>query len=482
MSKFNTTIEKGKTKTTNYAGGDAYKQTKELELVSILLTSFVTDTFYRSGNETLERIKELLGQVDPKFAAKAAIYARDKFGMRSITHALAGELTSHSAGMEWAKNFYEKVVVRPDDMMEILSYYIANKTDKNKPKFPNSLKKGFAKAFDKFDNYQLAKWKADNKEVKLIDVVNLVHPVPTDRNKEALKQLVDGILKNTQTWESMLSKAGQEASNEEELGTLKAGVWGDLLKEKKLGYFAALRNARNIIGQSPESTGLLCETLTNEKMIKSSRVLPFRFEAANSEISQLSSSKDVRDVLVALSNALDISVSNVPVFEGESLVVIDTSGSMSGKPSQIASLFGAIFAKSNNCDVMSFDTNARYENYNPGDSVMTIKNSFSFNGGGTNLHNIFKVANKKYDRIFIMSDFQGWLGQYTPVKECNEYKKKFNCNPFVYSWDLAGLGSMQFVESQVFCLAGFSDKCFDIIKMLEMDRNALVNEINSIQI
>lgn len=482
MSKFNTTIEKGKTKTTNYAGGDAYKQSKELELVSILLTSFVTDTFYRSGNETIERIQDLLGQVDPKFAAKAAIYARDKFGMRSITHALAGELTSHSAGMEWAKNFYEKVVVRPDDMMEILSYYIANKTDKNKPKFPNSLKKGFASAFDKFDNYQIAKYKADNKEVKLIDVVNLVHPVPTDRNKEALKQLVDGVLKNTQTWESMLSKAGQEASNEEELDTLKAGVWGDLLKDKKLGYFAALRNMRNILNQSPENTGLLCETLTNEKMIKSSRVLPFRFETANNEISQLSSSKDVRDVLVALSRALDISVSNVPVFEGESLIVIDTSGSMSGKPSQIASLFAAIFAKSNNCDVMSFDTNARYENYNPGDSVMTIKNSFSFNGGGTNLHNIFKTANKAYSRVIILSDFQGWIGQYTPVKEFNEYKKKFNCNPFVYSIDLAGLGSLQFPESNIFCLAGFSDKIFDIMKMLESDKVALVNEINKIDI
>ncbi len=44
MSKFNTTLT-GTTKTTNYAGGDAYKQSSELELVSILLTSFVTDTF-----------------------------------------------------------------------------------------------------------------------------------------------------------------------------------------------------------------------------------------------------------------------------------------------------------------------------------------------------------------------------------------------------------------------------------------------------
>ena len=44
--------------------------------------------------------------------------------------------------------------------------------DKNKPKFPNALKKGFASAFNKFDSYQIAKYKNSNKEVKLVDIIN----------------------------------------------------------------------------------------------------------------------------------------------------------------------------------------------------------------------------------------------------------------------------------------------------------------------
>jgi len=155
MSRFNTVLEKGRTKTTNYAGGDAYKQSSEMELLSVLLTSFVTDTFYRSGTDTLKRVTDILGNVNPEFAAKAAIFARDKFGMRSITHGLAGELAKYLSGKEYAKDFYEKIVVRPDDMMEILAYYKQNCGDK----IPNSMKKGFAKAFNKFDDYQLAKWK-----------------------------------------------------------------------------------------------------------------------------------------------------------------------------------------------------------------------------------------------------------------------------------------------------------------------------------
>jgi hypothetical protein len=482
MAKFNTTVPKQKTLTTNLAGGQAYQQSNELELISILLTSFVSDQFYRQSGDTLDRVKTLLDKVSPKFAAKTAIFARDKFGMRSITHALAGELTSKLGGHEWSKDFYDKVVVRVDDMTEIMSYYLDNKTDKSKPKFPNALKKGFASAFDKFDNYQIAKYKNENKEVKLIDIVNLVHPVPTNSNKDALSKLVAGNLKSTDTWESKLSKAGQEASNEEELTQLKSDAWGELLTTRKIGYFALLRNLRNIINQSPQFVELACDLLVDEKMIRSSRVLPFRFATAYEEISKLGSSSEVRKVMTALHQALDISSVNIPKFDGETLVVLDVSGSMSGKPSEIASLFGAMLAKANNCDVMTFATSAGYKSYNPMDSILTIRNGFRFSGGGTNFKDIFLKANKKYDRVIILSDMQGWIGHTTPASEFNLYKKKFNCNPYVYSWDLAGLGTMQLPESNVFALAGFSDKVFDIMKWLETDRNVLYKMIDEIEI
>jgi 60 kDa SS-A/Ro ribonucleoprotein len=482
MSKFNTKIKKGSTKTQNLVGGEAYKQSKKLELVSILLTSFVQDSFYQKTTDTLGRLKSILGDVEPEFAAKAAIFARDKFGMRSISHALAGELTSYLSGHECSKSFYDKVVVRPDDMMEILSYYTTNRTDSKKPKFPNSLKKGFAKAFDKFDNYQIAKWKSDSKSFKLIDVVNLVHPVPTDRNKESLNELVNGVLKNTQTWESMLSKAGQEANSGDELTQLKNDAWKELIENRKIGYFALLRNLRNIIQQSTDSIDSACDMLVDEKFIKSSRILPFRFKTAYDEILKLGSSKETRKVLQALDVALNKSVSNVPKFDGETLVVIDTSGSMAGKPSEIASLFGAMIAKVNNCDVMTFDNYARYVNYNPSDTLITIKNGFVFSGGGTNFKSIFETANKGYENIIILSDMQGWVGYYSPVREFNKYKDKFGVNPHVFSWDLAGLSTLQLPQSQVYCLAGFSDKVFDIMELLKTDKNALVNEIESLVI
>ena len=483
MSRFNTTLPKQKNLTENLAGGQAYKQSDELSLVSLLLKSFVNDQFYRNSQDTLKELRELTSKVrDKEFIAKAAIYARDKFGMRSITHALAGELTSQLNGAEWGKNFYDKVVVRVDDMSEILSYYLAYKTSKDNPKFPNSLKKGFAKAFDKFDGYQLSKYRGENKDVKLVDIVNLVHPVPTERNKEALESLIKGELKNTDTWEAKLSAVGQQAESEEELADMKSNAWSELISSRKLGYFALLRNLRNIITQSPGSVKAACEMLVDEKLIKNSRVLPFRFATAYDEINKIGSSKEVRDVLVAINVALEVSIQNVPKFDGETLVVMDVSGSMMGRASEIASLFGAVLAKANNCDVMTFATDASYKSYNPLDSVMSIRNSFKYSGGGTNVKSVFQKANKAYDNIILLSDFQSWVGYTTPTKEFNKYKKEFNCNPHVFSWDLAGYGTLQFPESQVYCLAGFSDKVFDVIELLKTDKRALINEIKSIKI
>lgn len=479
MSRFNSPSVP--TKITNVAGGEAYAQSPDLELVSILLTSFANDQFNRSANDTFSRLKVLIGLCDKEFVAKAAVYARTQFGMRSITHVVASDLAKHISGQDWAKDFYNAVVYRPDDMMEILSYHVATNG-----KIPNSMKKGLAKAFDKFDKYKLAKYKADGKQFKLVDVVNLVHPTPCEKNAEALLALVKGELKSFDTWEVELSKAGQITENEEEKADHKKEVWIKLIREKKLGYFALLRNLRNIIEQAPEIVPEALEQLTDERLIKKSLVLPFRFITAYEEVQKINGGKIVRDVLISLNKAVDLAVNNVPKFDDETLVVLDESGSMTSvmgdkkAPAVIGSLFAAALVKSNNADLITFSDNARYQNVNPTDSTITIANSIKFSSGGTNFHSIFQTANKKYDRIIILSDMQGWIGYNTPHAEYASWKKRTGSNPFVYSFDLNSYGSMQFPEQNVFCLAGFSEKVFDIMKLLEQDKKALVNEIKKV--
>lgn len=484
MSLFNK-LKRRTRRTVNRAGGEAFVQNPEMQLASILLTSFAQDQFYRSSKQTFNELITLLEKVDPLFAAKAAIYARNEFGMRSITHVLAGELAKHLSGKTWAKDFYREIVRRPDDMLEIMAYFYG----KGGKTLPNAMKKGFAASFDKFDSYQLAKYRGEQKSVKLIDAVNLIHPRPTNKNAKALDQLVKGELKSTETWESKLTKAGQVAETDADKQALKAEAWKELLTSNRLGYFALLRNLRNIAEQAPELIDLACKQLTNEQQIKKSLVLPFRYLTAVDAIktANISKNKVSRKIETALHNALEISLSNVPVFDGSTLVVLDDSGSMTscrnrqtGKsPIQIGAIFAAVLYKSNEADLMRFSSNASYLSPYFGDSAISIADGLvkSARAGGTNFHDIFKKANKAYDRIIILSDMQGWVGGHSPKAAFEAYKRKTGANPFVYSFDLQGYGSLQFPENGVFCLSGFSEKVFDIMALLEQDKNALVNSI-----
>ena len=469
MSKFN---ETKKNDVRNLAGGKAYKESDEMQLASLLLTSFGDDKHYQKEKDIYSQLEQLIAVCDKEFVAKAIIYARKQFGMRTITHIASSMLAKHIGGMEWGSRFFDKVINRVDDMTEIVACHLSRKQ-----KLTNAMKKGFSSALGRFDDYQLAKYKGENKAVKLVDLVNLVHPKETERNNGAIGRLINGELRSFDTWESELSAVGDDIE-------AKKAVWHRLLYENKLGYFALLRNLRNIIQLNDETLkNKALKALLNEFAIKKSLVLPFRFSTAYDEMSKIDS-----DAMRIVSKACEIACSNVPKLEGKTLIALDVSGSMSScRVADIASLFTAVLLKSNNCDLITFADDAKYRIVNPDESVMTIKNAIRYACGGTNFESVFRVANKRYDRVILLSDMQAWLQDSwyakSPKAAYERYKREFNVpNCKFYSFDLAGYGTMQMPQQDVYCLAGFSDKIFDIMKLVESDKNALVNTIKAVEL
>lgn len=480
MARFNKKNVR-RTRTINVAGGDAYKESPKLELISALLTFFVQDQFYRSENKGIGNLVSLMKQVDPLFAAKSAVFARNEFGMRSVSHIVAGELAHNVSGERWLRRFLDKVVHRVDDTMEIFSYYM-NKYGKP---YPSRLKRGLSDALQKFDAYQFAKYRGESRDLSLVDLINLIHAKPHNGNAEVFRKLMAGELKSSGTWETKVSEAGKSENKKE----AKAKAWRDLVLERKIGYMALLKNLRNILKDSPDIVDEACLMLTDGRLIKKSLVLPFRYDTAMREIMSCHIDGQ-RKVMIALNEALDISCSNVPKFDGKTCVILDESGSMRGKPWDIGSLFAAVLVKSNDADLVTFASSARYQAVNPLDSVMTIKNSMHYSSGGTFLSKALQTLNKKYDRLVILSDMQSWMesGMWgdstTSVKSAfANYKRKYkDCSPIVYSWDLQGYGTLQFPERNVFCLAGFSEKVFSLMSMLEQDKNALIKKVEAVEI
>ena len=464
--------------TTNLAGGQAHKQSEKLELVTILLTSFLENQFYRSGNDTAKRLTDLVSRIpDKKFVAKAALYARREAGMRSVSHLVAGELAHSVKGQEWTKRFFDRVVYRPDDVLEILAYCLAVY---GKP-VPNALKKGLGSALARFDAHQLAKYRRDSATLKLVDAVNLVHPPHT----EALRKLVDGSLTPANTWETQLTRAGQEAETDAQKDRFKSEVWSRLINERKIGYFALLRNLRNIAEQAPRRIDQAVEMLTDENLIRKSLVLPFRFRSALDALEASDVPRQRRQKLVrALNRAADLSLINVPRFGGRTLIAMDCSGSMIGKPMKVGSLFASVLFRANDADLMLFSGDARYVNLNADDGVLSIAQRIEEKAewSGTNFHAVFQRANQAYDRVVILSDMQAWMGHWTPKEAFQRFAQKVGKRPRVYSFDLAGYGTLQFPEKEVYALAGISDKTMETMKFLEEDKQALLREIESIKL
>ena len=481
MTRFRTRTATVQPETENLAGGEAFAESPELELISMLLTSFTQDQYHRSADEGLKRLAQLVQAVpDKRFVAQAASYARNEFGMRSITHALIGELVKSVRGEDWVKYAVANTVRRPDDALEILAYV-------GKP-VPNSLKKGLALAIQKFDEYSLAKYRGENTDCKMVDLFNLVHPVPRDAEQRDLwNKLMNGTLKSKDTWEVNVSAAGSD-------GDAKKAAWTDLVESGKIGYFALLRNLRNILNYAPEVIPQAVELLTQESRIKKSLVLPFRFLTAYRQIQE---EPGVSKILEGLIDACEISLNNVPVFEGKTLTVVDTSGSMymntsdrsSVKHADIAFLMAAAFAKKQDGDFMIFASQSGYESIVGTAALKFAVDSIKLQGRfghGTNFQSIFEGAEAPYDRIVIFSDMQAWQTNHSyygatsiPTQALAAYRQRHKVNSHVFSVDMAGYGTLQFPENRVYAMAGFSEKIFDVMALFEQDREALISTIKN---
>jgi len=210
---------RGKNITENYEGEIAYCLDPKTELYTLTCTSALQPQFYQPNVEDqLIRLKNLLDNVPPDFAAKLAIYVREQMYLRSIPLVICVELAKIHRGDNLIAKLTEQVIQRADEITEILAYYQqANyRTDTKKlNKLSHGIAKGIKQIFEsgKFDEYQYAKYDRDG-TVKLRDSLFLTHPKPKDdEQKRLFKKIVDRTLETPYTWETRLTEAGQKGEN-----------------------------------------------------------------------------------------------------------------------------------------------------------------------------------------------------------------------------------------------------------------------------
>ena len=466
MSKFNET--KKPKLVLNLANGKAYDLSIKEKLMTMVMTSFINENkFY--GDNTNELIS-LAKQVDGEFLTKLAIYARKELNLRSVSHVLAVIIANYHK--EYTKYVIPNVVVRADDMTEILAFQLSQfgRT------IPNQLKKQLAKVLGKFNEYSLSKYKGNKKTVSLRDLVRLTHPTPCNQAQADLYgRIVSDTLETPYTWEVNISARGNTKE-----------VWEELIDSNALGYMAMLRNLRNMEDKvSMQHLVKVAEKLENPEEVKKSKQLPFRFYSAYKQVI----TPALRN---SLSKALETSLSNIERLEGRTLIAVDVSASMRSSISkhsevqcdEIARILGAMTSTlCEEYDLITFDEKYREIRFNPKHNLLDRINSMKFNGGGTDIGLAFDFANKQpfnYDRIIILSDNECNYGN-NNIK-FNDYKLDKNKNCFLHEVDLQGYGTCQFKGKNHNYIAGWSEKVLSYITLAEQGLGSMVKHIESIKI
>lgn len=271
--------------TTNHEDAIAWRMTPEWELYTTVVTTMgAEDKFYESGDNRVRRIADLVRKTSPEFVASLAVYTREQMHLRSVPLLLLVELARCHHGDSLVSRTVARTVQRADEITELLMCYQWRTGRKDLERLSSQLRKGLAEAFNKFDEYQFAKYNRKDRKVTLRDALVLVHPKPKDEaQSEIFRRILNDTLATPYTWETELSQAGKgHFKSEEERDEAKKGTWQELVASGRLGYMATLRNIRNMamLCVDEETTRRVCRILSDENQVRKSKQLPFRFLSA----------------------------------------------------------------------------------------------------------------------------------------------------------------------------------------------------------
>lgn len=488
----------------NHEGAEAYRMAPELELYTAVVTSALEEMYYEGKTERMDRIAALVGRVSPEFVAKLAVYTRTQMNLRSIPLVLLTLLARVHSGDDLVRKAVAGTVQRADEIAELLMCYQwlnPSKGAKKLGKLSRGIQNGLKEAFNRFDEYQFAKYDRDGQAVRLRDALFLVHPKAKDAAQQAIfDKIVAGTLEIPYTWETELSALGQQKfdSHEAKAAAVRA-KWEELIASRKVGYMALLRNLRNILdaGVGPEYVEQLCGYLSDPAQVERSRQFPFRYLSAYRELRN-HKSPQTASVLTALEKAAEASAENIAGFGSGTNVLIasDVSGSMRHPVSRNSSV--------ENYDVgivLSMLLQSRCESVVSGifgdvwkvvnlprtgilTNSMELRDLGNRVGFSTNGHLVIDwlLENRvRMDKVMMFTDCQLWDSRNSGShirKSWERYRKLFP-GARLYLFDLCGYGHspVRLERGGVALIAGWNDRVFDILDAVENGSDA-VAEIN----
>lgn len=484
-----------------YEGHDGFERKDKSALFLLAAGSLGgEDKFYETGNQATARLVDLVRKVavkDPQWIAEFLKWLRTEGNIRtaSVVGAVEAADALAKAGITGGRQIVASVLQRADEPGEAMAYWLA--TRGRKVLMPKPIKRGIADAAERlYTEFSFMKYDSDRSPVRFGDVIEMVRPDPSqgwkadlfryaiekrhNRGTEPAESLVmvraqrelrkrfeddPNVLLDTNalraagmTWEDALSLAGPKVD--------KSKIWKSVLPT--LGYMALIRNLRNMdeSGVSDKDVVEAIARIQNSEQVEKSRQLPYRFYSAYKAAPSLRWGH-------ALEVALGLSLKNIPTLGGRTLILIDTSGSMSGTSAsarstmtyqEIAGLFGIALGMKGEADVFGWADNPFHFPMGKGSSVLKNLNNYMAKNGvaghGTNLDAAIRGTYQpgKYSRMVVISDMQ-----------VMPYSRSIIPTDIpCYFFNLAGYAPAAVeTKGRVYELGGLTDHTFKLITMLE---------------
>jgi 60 kDa SS-A/Ro ribonucleoprotein len=539
--------------TKNRAGGVAYKFGAEHALAQLACTGTFNDTFYGKGVDQLDAIRKAADQCSPEFLAQCAVYARQKGYMKDMPAALAVILSKADPAL--LDKVFDRVIDNGKQVRNFVQFIrsgvFGRKSLGSGPK--RLIQRWFASRSD----YSVFRASVGN-DPSLADIIKLARPRPGDvlrhpnekdqrvaSEREITRRALYAYLIGRDHEVGALPKIVQEYEAWKKGERTEGGVpnvdfrmltslpltkedWAEIAKRG--GWHQTRMNLNTYTRQGVfDITGMesvVAGKLKDAEAIAKAKVFPYQLLAAYLNTGperagryygygrqpakpQVEVPKRVR---LALQDALEVAVENVPVYDGRVAVVVDTSGSMQspvtghrqGATSKVtcvdvAALVAATVMRKNPLAVVvPVDTQVhRTDMLNPRDSVMTNADKLRrLGGGGTYLGaalQFIETAKKAPDLVIMVSDNESWYNpggaryrwQGTSVQESWQRIRSRNPNAKMVCIDIQTTLSTQAHDGQgVMNIGGFSDTIWETISrfVAGVGAETWVDEIKAISL
>ena len=439
------------TRALTHEGGPAYARDVKSELFLLAVTNMVGEaTFYEAADARDERFRELVHAAtneDADWLARFVPWLRNTANMRSASVVAAVEYVR--AGGPFGRRVVASALQRADEPAEALAYF----TSRYGRALPQPLKRGVADAAQRLYSERAAlKYDGRSRAWRMADVVELTHAKPRDEAQSALfrwlldrrrdradaatpapilamlrahaalqglaaderRALVEAAASDADvarrltaagmTWESLAGWLG---------GPMDRAAWEAVIPS--MGYMALLRNLRNFDDAEvrDEVAAAVVAKLADPDEVARSRQFPYRF------VSAFEAAPSLRWAW-ALEQALAAATRNLPAFPGRTLVLVDTSASMSQTafsrrstmtPVKAAAVFGvALTKRGNDVDLHGFADGVFRHRMRRSASVLAEVERFTARvgevGHGTRIAESLRATYDGHDRVVVISDMQ----------------------------------------------------------------------------